>query len=167
MWHRCAELYIRGQLRLPEIVKFWVIAETLGIVTDDVPRVGYGITDNTRLNNSLVLGVLLAFPSENTLSYPEIARILRVHPNTVANTVRRLVDSGKLEKQDKGRSGTFYKVIDISDVPVWIIEFTKALVELETDPELKAKVADEMKDVVFYRGWEVLKRELRGKGNKP
>lgn len=163
-WHRYAELFLRRELDLAEIVKIWYINTVTGVIPSDVPPMGIGI-DNSELNDALVIGLILNTPDDVALTYSDMAEILGFHANTAANVVKRLASNGKITRHEQGRSGSTYKVNGKPKIPAWITEFTRALIELRTRPELKAQVQQECANITFRRGFEVIRDELSEKFN--
>ena len=165
IWHRQARLYQNNELELADIVKQWIINTALHVIEDDVPfsQVGYNVLDNTRLHEVLFVGLIAAMPSGQGMSQTEMGEILGLNLRIVNGTVKRLVERGVIEKAGFGPAGYNYEIIDAPPIPRWIYEFTKALYELHTDEELRARVAAECDHIGFKRGFDALKEEIRQK----
>jgi predicted transcriptional regulator len=160
-WHRNAQLYLNGELTMPEIVKLWIINTAIGIIEDDTPFVGYNVLDNSELHDGLTVSLISHFPKGESISYTEIGKLLGYHPNTIANAVKRLVEKGYISKEEQGRAGTYYTVHTLPRLPLWMTEFTRALVQLYTDADLKERVVVEVQNIGFKRGLEALQAEIR------
>lgn len=164
-WHKFAQFFQNGELALHEIAKVWVINTATGIIEDepDMLKFGINVLDNSHINNALVFGILKHHPEGELISYPEIGRMLNLHPNTVGGAVKRLVADGFISKQDYGASGSIYEIRQLPHYPKWIFNFTGAIAELEHNTELRIQAVEACKSIHFKRAMEVLKEELRKK----
>lgn len=167
-WHRFAYMYLEHELDIDEIVKVWIINTYARIVEDDTKKlIGINVLDNSGLNEALILGLLRAFTPQKSIRYEEIAEIISKHYNTVLHTTQRLLKKGYVSKVDNYRNGAFYTVVKDDHLPLWMIEFTQAIVDIRTNDELKKKVYDECKGINFRRGMEILKDEILAKFRLP
>lgn len=166
-WHRNAYMLMTGELRLAELVKFWIIAREMHLLEDDVPSIGMSVMDNSRLHEALVLGLIYHFPKNQPISYPQMGGMLNFHFQTIAKSVKRLLQERVLEKRSSGSEGAVYTITQMPEIPLWIMEVTKALVEMESDPEVKKRVFEDCKTIDFKRGFAVLREELREKFYRP
>lgn len=164
-WHRLVQLYHEDELDLAEIAKVWIINTAIGVIEDnpDMLKVGINVLDNSQINEALVYSVIAHLPDDQLVSYPEIGRMLSLHPQTVGRAVKSLIAEGVLSKEDYGASGSGYTILEQPTYPKWIQHFAGAIVELHYDDELREAVAKECENIHFSRGMEVLKEELRKK----
>jgi len=160
-WHRFAYMYLAKELDIAEIVKVWMINTYAGVIEDDTEKlIGINVLDNSLLNEALILGMLKAYPDGQPLKYGDLATIMDKHYNTIGNAVKRMLEKGYLDKQGVSQNGSIYTVVDDSHLPQWIVDFTAAIVEIETNPDVKKTVFDACKDIGFKRGLQVLKWEI-------
>ena len=113
--------------------------------------------------SSLILGMIHAYSTGKPIKYEQLAKILNKHPNTVARAVKRLLEKGSLNKRDDGIRGAIYTVEDISYLPQWIVQFTAAIIQIETNADIKEAVYQDCKGLGFRRGLAVLKQEILDK----
>ena len=160
-WHKMAQLFHSEQLQLAEIVKFCIIATSLGIIkgNPNVVAIGVNVLDNRVLNGALIYGILKAYPVE-TISYPTIGKMLNIHTNTVGRAVKKLIKDGHISKEDYGAAGSAYKIENEWNLPVWVFKFTEAIVELHNDEELLAATIEDNSRIEFRRGMQVLSDEI-------
>lgn len=167
-WQVMAQLFEDKEIELAEVVKMMLIATATGLIKDEweqARKVGYRVLDNSELNNALVLGYLKQQPTDQPVTYRQMADILQRHPQTIGGAVNRLIAQGVISKEDFGAEGAFYTLHPetMPYLPVWVEEFTKALIELHRDPEVRAATVAYSKRINFMRGFEVLRAELRQK----
>lgn len=160
-WHKFACLYHMGELELPEIAKTWVINTMVGVIEDDTKNmIGYGF-DNSLLYETLVAG-LLRDETPKPLLQADMADMLMCHTRTIRSALKRLEEKGYVRKE-----GLHYRLINEPFIPVWIREFTRAMVELRFDGELLAQAREESAKIYFRRGLQVIRDELREKYYRP
>lgn len=167
-WHVLAQLFENKEIDMGDIVRVMMISTAVGLIDDvweKAGKVGLNVIDNTVLNDSLVLGLLTHQPPDKPITYRQMADLLQKHPQTVGSAVNRMIARGYLSKTDYGAAGAFYTIHeDIKPyLPVWIIEFTRALIELANDPELKAQAVAKCETIGFDKGLQALRKELREK----
>lgn len=161
-WHKFVCLYHMSELELSEIVKTWVINTSLGVIADDTDEIiGYGVLDNTRLYDALVAG-LLRHDTTKPLLQSDLADMLMCDKRTIRNALRRLEDNGFVT-----RDGMHYRIVNEPQIPLWIREFTQAMLELRFDDELLTTARKESADIHFKRGVQIVKEELREKYYRP
>lgn len=161
-WHRFVCLYHMGELELAEIVKTWIINTSLGVIHDDTDEIiGYGVLDNTRLYEALIAG-LLCHETPKPLLQADMADMLMCHTRTIRSALKRLEDNGFVQKD-----GLHYRLVKEPVIPLWIREFTKAMLELRFDDELLTAARQESAKIHFKRGVQIVKEELREKYYRP
>lgn len=170
-WHKTAQLFLEKKLSLPEIGKLMLINEAIGLISADLDakQIGINVLDNSALYDALVFGLLQRQPPEKPISYAELARLIDVSARTIGSSVNRLCEKGVLEKEDNGRLGATYVVHPekYDRMPPWIINLTAALIDLHNQPKLENTTQEEVKATQFYRGFQVLRREIRDKFYRP
>lgn len=166
-WHRLAQLFLNRELSLQEIGKALIIVTAVGMIEDrqDAIRIGFNVLDNSELHDALVFGLIHGQRNGNPIAFTDMAKLLNVSDRVIGASVGRLVASGRIAKEDRGRAGSVYTIQpnQPAQIPVWILKFTEALAELNDDPKLKAQVVAECESIGFMRGMQVLKDELRSK----
>jgi hypothetical protein len=164
-WYRFAELFLTNKLELAEIVKFWVIGTEVKLLDDErnVQRIGYNIIDKSDLNDGLVLGAIFYISQDRFISYEQIGQIIKYSPRTIASSIKRLLEENYISKLESTSEGTRYSVPQEPKIPLWMLFFTKALVDLYYDHKLKGEIAEECSSIQFQRGFQVLRRELKEK----
>jgi DNA-binding transcriptional ArsR family regulator len=171
-WRLLAQVYTNEEIDLSEVVKTMLIMTNVEMFDDErekIEKIGYNLLDHSKLNDALVLGLLIHAPEGKPITYRELGEILKKHPQTVGGAVSRLTADGVVTKRDFGASGSIFTVHErmIPVLPNWILKFTHALMELHTDPELHARIEENAKSIKFKRGFEVLREELREKFYRP
>jgi hypothetical protein len=170
-WHKTAQLFLEKKLSLPEIGKLMLINEAIGLIPADLDakHIGINVLDNSALYDALVFGLLQRQPPDKPISYAELARLIDVSTRTVGSSVNRLCEKGVLEKEDNGRLGATYIAHPekYERMPPWIINLTAALIDLHNQPKLESDTQGEVKETQFYRGFQVLRREIRDKFYRP
>lgn len=163
-WHRFAYMYLENELEIAEIVKFWMIATYAGVITDEKKKlIGINVLDNSQLNEALILGLLRAYPVGQPVTYEALGEIISKHVNTVGKAVKSMLKKGYLTKEPVYKSGAIYTVEQDEHLPVWMIEFTEAVVQIATDEDVKKKVYEDCKGLGFKRGFQVLREEIVSK----
>jgi len=161
-WHKFVCLYQTKEMDLSEIVRTWLINSVLGVIEDNTKdTIGYGVLDNTRLYEALVTG-LLRHETPKPLLQADMADMLMCHTRTIRATLKRLEENGHVRKD-----GLHYHLVNEPSIPVWIKEFTKAMIELRFDDELLARAREESAKIYFRRGLQVVRDELREKYYRP
>ena len=170
-WHRLAQIFLEKKIDLPEIGKLMIINTAIGLVEreENAKKIGINVIDNSDLYDALVFGLLKRQPTDQPISYTDLAALLNLTARIVGSAVNRLIKQQIIEKDERGRLGSLYTVYSerYELLPLWIIEFTAALIDLHNDPELKARTIEEVKETQFYRGFEVLRKEIREKFYHP
>lgn len=170
-WHKLAQIFLNKELDLPEIGKAMMISTAVGLIPKepDAMKIAFNVLDNSELYEALVLGLLNRQPSDRPISYRDMAMLVGSTPRVIGAAVNRLIDKGEISKEDRGRLGSFFTIHHEKQrkLPVWVREFTAALIDLHNDPEFKAQVIEECKEIGFLKGFEVLRKELRDKFYRP
>jgi hypothetical protein len=170
-WHRLAQIFLNRDLSLPELGKALIIVSAVGILQDNPQaiHVGFNVLDNSELYDALILGLLKRQPTDKPIAYSDIARLLNVSQRVVGSSVNRLIQRGAISKEDHGRIGAFYTVhkADGKPLPLWVTEITAALIDLNNDPDLKARTEMEIAEINFKHGMNILRQELREKFYHP
>lgn len=174
-WHKMAHLYLQDELSIGEIVKFCIIAESIDLIDkhkDEEDKdlssfkwhVGYNVFDHSDLNDALVFGAIQNLEPRRKLIYDDLAKILNLTRRIIGLAINRLVENGYLTKEDFGTSGAaYYKTEKLLILPMWVENFTEALVQLNEDKALNDAVTEALKEVGFKRGLQVLQDEIRAK----
>lgn len=161
-WHRLAHLYIKKELALMEIVLFCLIAESVGMFEGNTFDIGYNVLDHSQLNNALVYGVLKHYNNSMPITYKRLAEILHTSPRVIGLAVNRLTLDNAIVTKDYGTGGKTYTLLDYQ-LSQWIIDFTKALYEMNCDSELLQTVKKEAETYNFYENIQKLKQQIRDK----
>jgi len=149
------------EMELPEIVRTWVINTVVGVIEDDVKdTIGYGL-DNSRLYEALIVG-LLRHETPKVLLQADLAEMLMCHTRTIRVALKRLEEKGHVRKE-----GLPYRLIDEPLIPLWVKEFTKAMIDLRFDDDLLAVAREASAKIYFRRGLQAIRDELREKYYRP
>lgn len=166
-WHRSAYLHLEDELELKEIARFYLTASYILAFPENNPEdrsklIWINVFENKNLHEALVLGVVKAFGSEQKITYRQIGRILKIHHQTVANGMKRMMrrDKPYIQQDDPAKNGSYYTVLDDKHLPIWMVKFTEALVQIETDETVKKAVYEDCKDMKLNQGFQVLKQEI-------
>jgi hypothetical protein len=161
-WHKFVCLYQMRELELSEIAQAWLMNTLLGVMGDDVGDVmDYDVLDGTRLHEMLVAG-LLSHESPKRLLQSDMADMLLCHTRTIREALKRLEEKGHVRKE-----GVYYRLIDVPFIPMWIIQFTKAMIDLRFDDELLVIVREASAKINFKRGIRAVRDQLREKFYRP
>lgn len=161
-WHKLACLYQMKELELSEIAQAWLMNTVLGVVGDeDGSTIDYDVLDGTRLHEMLVAG-LLYHESPKRLLQSDMADMLLCHTRTIREALKRLEEKGHVRKE-----GVYYQLIDIPFIPMWVVQFTKAMIDLRFDDELLAIVRQASARINYKHSVRAVRDQLREKFYRP
>ncbi len=157
-WDRFAYLYAHKGLELHEIVKAAYIFTMAKIIEDEKDQYGYGILNNRGLYRAMIYALIVNYPKDKTVNQSEMARAMGWNRSTISRLVKSMESDGYITYD---RDTSTYAVVKELEVPDWIIEFSKALMELQFDDKKVQDFDEEYEKVEFIRGFQVLWDELK------
>lgn len=161
-WHKLVCLYQMREIDLSEIAQAWLMNTVLGVIGDGVVNaMEYDVLDGTRLHEMLVAG-LLYHETPRRLLQSDMADMLLCHTRTIREAMRRLEEKGHVRKE-----GVYYLMIDVPFIPMWIVEWTKAMIALRFDTDLLAEVRQASAKINYKHGVRAVRDQLREKFYRP